>query len=66
VADKRRNGIQQKVDKIFKLHYKQNQTGAGTGRAASHWHDGWGSNMARNKVETKEGEGVEFINSITN
>jgi len=56
------NGIPQKVlDKIFQLFFTTKPTGQGTGLGLSLTYDIIKAHGGEIKVETKEGEGSEFI-----
>ncbi len=60
------NGIPQKVvDKIFQPFFTTKPTGEGTGLGLSLSYDIVKAHGGEIKVETKEGEGSEFIITIT-
>ena len=59
------NGIPQKVlDKIFQPFFTTKPTGQGTGLGLSLGYDIVKAHGGELKVETKEGEGAEFIISL--
>jgi signal transduction histidine kinase len=59
------NGISQKVlDKIFQPFFTTKPTGQGTGLGLSLSYDIIKAHGGELKVETKEGEGAEFVISI--
>ena len=61
------NGIPQKiVDKIFQPFFTTKPTGQGTGLGLSLSYDIIKAHGAEIKVETKEGEGSEFIIQLPN
>ena len=61
------NGIPQKiVDKIFQPFFTTKRTGQGTGLGLSLSYDIIKAHGGEIKVETKEGEGTEFIIQLPN